>query len=203
MEKPKINLPIIVEGKYDKNTLSQVFDAHIVTLGGFSIFNSKEKQAFVRRLAKDGIIVMTDSDGGGRQIRSFLLGILPPEKVKNVYIPPMPGKEKRKRAPSKAGLLGVEGMTPEVLKKVLSPFTDDGGREKLNCRKSEKEVTNLDLYNDGISGRDGSSERRAALCRLLDLPHDLTPKALVEAINMLVGYTEYKAALLKLDGEIE
>ena len=199
MEKPRISLPIIVEGKYDKNTLSQIFDAHIVTLGGFAVFNSKEKQQFLRRLAKDGIILLTDSDGGGRQIRSFLLGILPPEKVKNAYIPKLEGKEKRKRAPSKQGLLGVEGMTPDVLKKVLLPFTEDGGRDKLNAPKSQKEVTNLDFYNDGIAGREGASERRAALCLALGLPHDLTPKALLEAVNMLVGYSEYKEALLSLD----
>ena len=203
MEKPRISLPIIVEGKYDKNTLSQVFDAHIVTLGGFGVFNSKEKQAFLRRLAKDGIILLTDSDGGGRQIRSFLLGILPPEKVKNVYIPETKGKEKRKSAPSKAGLLGVEGMTPEVLKKILAPFTVDGGREKLNGENSSREVTNADFFNDGVAGREGSGELRAALCRALDLPHDLTPKALLEAVNMLVGYTEYKAALARVSGENE
>ena len=203
MEKPRISLPIIVEGKYDKNTLSQVFDAHVVTLGGFAVFNSKEKQAFLRRLAKDGIIVLTDSDGGGRQIRSFLLGILPPDKVKNVYIPETRGKEKRKRAPSKAGLLGVEGMTPEVLKKILAPFTDDGGREKLNTPDSSRPVTNADFFNDGVAGREGSAELRAALCRALDLPHDLTPKALLEAVNMLVGYTEYKAALATLSPENE
>ena len=128
MEKKKISLPIIVEGKYDKNTLSQIFDAHIITLGGFSVFNSKEKQLLIKRLAKDGVILMTDSDGGGKQIRSFLLGILPSDKVKNVYIPKLEGKEKRKDKPSKSGLLGVEGMSRETLERLLLPFVIDGGR---------------------------------------------------------------------------
>ena len=96
MEKKRIKYPIIVEGKYDKNTLLQIFDAHVVTLSGFGIFNSGEKQALLRRLAARGIIILTDSDGAGRQIRSFLLGILPPEKVINLHIPRVEGKEKRK-----------------------------------------------------------------------------------------------------------
>ena len=103
MEKIKISLPIIVEGRYDKATLSGFIDATIITTGGFSIFNNKEKQALLCRLAKDGIIVLTDSDGGGKQIRKFLAGILPPDKIHNLYIPKIEGKESRKRKPSAAG----------------------------------------------------------------------------------------------------
>ena len=152
IEKKKISLPILVEGKYDKNTLSQIFDANIITLGGFGVFNSKEKQQLIRKIAKKGIIVLTDSDGGGRQIRSFLLGILPPELVHNVYIPKTPGKEKRKTKASKSGLLGVEGMGREVLEKILAPFVSDGGRVTLFDKKEEKEITKADLFADGLSG---------------------------------------------------
>ena len=115
MEKIKISLPIIVEGRYDKSTLSGFIDATIITTGGFSIFNNKEKQALIRRIGEGGIIVLTDSDGGGKQIRKFLAGILPSDKIHNLYIPKIEGKESRKRKPSASGNLGVEGMEKEVL----------------------------------------------------------------------------------------
>lgn len=198
MEKKKISLPIIVEGKYDKNTLSQIFDARIFTLGGFGVFNSKEKQALLRRIAKNGVILLTDSDGGGRQIRSFLLGILPPEKVKNVYIPKVEGKEKRKTKASRSGLLGVEGMSREVLERLLAPFVDDGGRVELSAQNDGKMITKVDFFVDGLTGADNSSERRRVLCRHFELPEDMTAKALIEALNLLVGYTEYKNAVSSL-----
>ena len=196
MEKKRIVYPVIVEGKYDKNTLLQIFDAHVVTLSGFGIFNSKEKQSLIRRLAADGIIILTDSDGGGRQIRSFLLGILPPEKVHNVYIPRVEGKEKRKTRASRSGLIGVEGMSREVLEKLLSPFVMDGGRGELSAKKDGREITKLDFFQDGFSGGEGSALRRRALAEHFDLPPDMTAKALLEALNLLVGYSEYKAAAL-------
>ena len=201
MEKKKISLPIIVEGKYDKNTLSQIFDARIFTLGGFGVFNSKEKQALFRRIAENGVILITDSNGGGRQIRSFLLGILPPEKVKNVYIPKIEGKEKRKAKASRSGLLGVEGMSREVLERLLAPFVDDGGRVALSEANEGKVITKVDFYVDGFTGKDNSSERRRALCRYFDLPDDMTAKALLEALNLLVGYEEYKNAVSTLSAD--
>ncbi len=199
MEKKRIDIPILVEGRYDKNTISQIFDAHIVTLGGFSIFNSKEKQSLIKRLSKNGIIIMTDADGGGRQIRSFLLGILPPERVINIHIPKIPGKEKRKTRPSREGVLGVEGMSREIIEKLLSPFAKGGGRDKLFGENGEKLITKTDLYLDGLSGTDGASERRRALCGLFDFPPDMSAKALLEALNLVVGYTEYKKAVLSLE----
>ena len=201
MEKKKISLPIIVEGKYDKNTLSQIFDARIFTLGGFGVFNSKEKQSLLRKIAQNGVILITDSDGGGKQIRSFLLGILPPDKVKNVYIPKIEGKEKRKTKASAAGLLGVEGMSREVLERLLAPFVDDGGRVELSRQKDDKMITKVDFYMDGLTGKDNSAERRRALCKHFDLPDDMTPKALVEALNLLVGYDGYKSAVCELFSE--
>ncbi len=198
-DKKKISLPILVEGKYDKNTLSQIFDANIITLGGFSVFNSKEKQSLIRKIAKNGIIIMTDSDGGGRQIRSFLLGILPPEKVKNVHIPKLAGKERRKTHPSRSGLLGVEGMERELLEKLLSPFVDGGGRDKLSLTPGEKSITKQDLYFDGLSGGEGSAIKRRELCRYLEFPEDMSAKALLEALNLAVGYSEYKRLVLSLN----
>jgi ribonuclease M5 len=198
MEKKKISLPIIVEGKYDKNTLSQIFDARIFTLGGFGVFNSKEKQALLRKIAKNGVILLTDSDGGGRQIRSFIQGILPPDKVKNVYIPKVEGKEKRKEKASRSGLLGVEGMSRGVLERLLAPFADDGGRVELSAENPDKMITKVDFYMDGLTGKDNSSERRRILCRHFELPDDMTPKALIEALNLLVGYGEYKNAVCTL-----
>lgn len=189
-EKIKISLPIIVEGRYDKSTLASVFDATIITTGGFSVFNSKEKQTLIRKLAeRGGVILLTDSDAGGRQIRSFLLGILPKEKIFNVYVPEIKGKEKRKPSPSKAGLLGVEGMEREVLVKALSPFIKSELNEE---KKSTRPVTKLDFYNDGLTGKDGSQDRRASLARSLGLPHDMTANALIEAINLLYSYEIYR-----------
>ena len=120
MERIKISLPIIVEGRYDKSTLAGFIDAQIITTGGFSIFNNKEKQTLIRRIGQNGIIVLTDSDGGGKQIRSFLSGIIPQDKLHNLYIPKVEGKESRKRKPSASGTLGVEGMEKEVLLRLLA-----------------------------------------------------------------------------------
>lgn len=188
MEKLKINLPIIVEGRYDKSALSGFIDATIITTGGFSIFNNKEKQALIRRIGKDGIIVLTDSDGGGKQIRKFLQGIIPPENIHNLYIPKIEGKEKRKSKPSAAGTLGVEGMEKDVILRLLKPFSGD-----KNTEKSSKMITKVDFFTDNLTGCDGASENRALLCRHCNLPEDMTPNALLEAMNLLYGYDEYKA----------
>jgi ribonuclease M5 len=199
VEKARLKYPIIVEGKYDKNTLSQIFDGTIISVGGFSVFNSKEKQALIRKMARDGIILLTDSDGGGRQIRSFLQGILPPDRIYNAYIPKIEGKEKRKQKASASGLVGVEGMSREVLLKALAPFIEDGGRVTKNTVNSSKMITKVDFYEDGLAGGDNSSAKRAELCKVFDLPCDMTAKALLEALNLLFDYDTYKSALEKLD----
>ena len=187
MEKIKISLPIIVEGRYDKATLSGFIDTTVITTGGFSIFNNKEKQALLCRLAKDGIIVLTDSDGGGKQIRKFLAGILPPDKIHNLYIPKIEGKESRKRKPSAAGTLGVEGMEKDVLIRLLTPFIDG---EKAS--KSGKMITKVDFFFDRLTGCEGASDNRRKLCEECNLPNDMTPNALLEALNLLYTYDEYK-----------
>lgn len=187
MERLKISLPIIVEGRYDKSALSGYLDAVIITTGGFSVFNNKEKQSLIKRIADKGIILLTDSDGGGRQIRSFLMKILPREKIHNLYIPKIEGKEKRKRKPSRSGTLGVEGMERETILRLLSPFID--GEEPLKDRIL---TTKLDFFKDGLSGKDNSAKMRSRLCELLDLPTDMTANALLEAVNLLVDREGYK-----------
>ena len=194
MEKVKISLPIIVEGRYDKSSLSGFLDANIITTGGFSIFNNKEKQALLRRLSENGVILLTDSDGGGKQIRKFLLGILPPDKIHNLYIPKIAGKESRKRKPSASGNLGVEGMDKEVILRLLAPFTNSE-----NTSKSSKMITKVDFFTDKLTGCDGASENRARLCQECGLPDDMTPNALLEALNLLYGYEEYKNIVSRLN----
>lgn len=193
MEKVKISLPIIVEGRYDKSTLSGFLDATIITTGGFSIFNNKEKQALLRRIAENGVIVLTDSDGGGKQIRKFLAGILPPDKIHNLYIPKIEGKESRKRKPSKSGTLGVEGMEKKVILRLLEPFIDGKITEK-----NGRMITKVDFFTDKLTGCDGASENRAKLCRECNLPDDMTPNALLEAMNLIYGYEEYKKIISDL-----
>ena len=198
MEKKKLRLPVIVEGKYDKITLNSIFDGVIVSVGGFAVFNSKEKQSLIKKIAKDGIVILTDSDGGGRQIRSFLLGIIPKEKIHNAYIPIVEGKEKRKVKASRSGVLGVEGMDRSVLERVLAPYVDDGGRCSFFSEKPAKMITKVDFFEDGLSGGANASMRRAELCKSFELPTDMTANALLEALNVISNYDEYKEAVKKL-----
>ena len=192
----KIKEVIVVEGRYDKNTLLQTIDATIITLGGFSVFNDREKLAFLRRLAeKQGLIVLTDSDGAGFVIRNYLKGSIPKEYVKQAYIPDIYGKERRKRAPGKEGKLGVEGMKPEVLIEVLqragATFLDE--TESTDVRKTP--ITKADLFTLGLSGGADSSSRRQALLRKLDLPQHLTANGMLEALNLLYDLNELTALL--------
>ena len=196
MEKIKISLPIIVEGRYDKSALSGFIDANIITTGGFSIFNDKEKQALLRRISENGVIILTDSDGGGKQIRKFLASILPPDKIHNLYIPKIEGKESRKRKASKSGTLGVEGMDKETILRLLAPFSSENGRAK-----NDRAVTKVDFFTDKLTGCDNASENRRRLCHECNLPDDMTPNALLEAINLLYGYDEYKSIVERIRNE--
>lgn len=190
---------IVVEGRYDKNTLSQIVDATIVTLGGFAVFNDKEKLALLRRLAEErGLIVLTDSDGAGFVIRNYLKGALPKEQVKQAYIPDIYGKEKRKRTAGKEGKLGVEGMRPEVildaLRKAGATFVGEEGKAE-----TEKEpITKVDLFVWGLTGGEGSSEKRARLLKALALPEHLNTNAMLEMLNLLYGKAAVEAELEKL-----
>lgn len=194
----KISLPIIVEGKYDKSTLLSIFDTTVVTLGGFGIFNSKEKQALIKKLAVGGIIVLTDSDGAGKQIRSFLNGIVPKDKIYNLYIPKIEGKERRKSSPSKEGYLGVEGMSREELVRILSPFISNNRDNGERLEKTRENITKVDFYRDKLTGFDNSSLRRDELAKLFDLPSGMTPNALLDALNIIVTREEYDEAVKKL-----
>lgn len=181
---------IIVEGRYDKNTLSQIVDAVIIETGGFALFNDKEKQAYIRKIAeKRGIIVLTDPDGAGFVIRNFLRGCVDPALVKHAYIPDIFSKERRKSSPSKEGKLGVEGMKREVLIDALrraGATIDDAPREK-----NEDKVTKLDFYRLGYTGGPNSREKRAELLKKLELPQRLTTDGLLEAINSMMSREDF------------
>ena len=181
----RIKEVIVVEGRYDKNAVSQVVDAVVVTLGGFAVFNDKEKLAFLRRLAeKQGLILLTDSDGAGFVLRNYLKGALPKDKVKQAYIPDVKGKERRKRRGSREGKLGVEGMPPEVLRQALlraGATVLDGDAPD----RPQGDLTPADLFALGLSGTPDAAQRRGLLLKRLDLPEHMSAKALLAALNAL------------------
>lgn len=181
----RIKEVIVVEGRYDKNTLSQVVDAVILETSGFGIFNDTQKRRLLQTLAQTrGLIVLTDSDGAGFMIRNHIRGCVDPKLVKHAYIPDIPGKEKRKAAPSKEGKLGVEGMRPEILLEALkrAGATFDDSPEALR----PAEIGKADLYARGLSGREGSAERRKALQQRLNLPERMSADALLDVLNALM-----------------
>ena len=181
----KIKEAIVVEGRYDKNALSQLVDTVIVETGGFGIFNQSETLALIRQLAAcRGVILLTDSDGAGFVIRNYLKGALPKDQVKQAYIPDRPGKEKRKKHPGKEGKLGVEGMSPAVLEQALRQAGAtilDGGDEAPKAPP----LTKADLFAWGLSGGPGSKEKRQALLQALDLPAHLSPNAMLPVLSAL------------------
>ncbi len=178
----RIREVIVVEGRYDKNALSQVVDAVIVETSGFGIYNDAAKRRMLRALAAGrGLIVLTDSDGAGFQIRSFIRGCVDPALVKHAYIPDVYGKERRKRSASKEGKLGVEGMPPQILLEALlraGATIEDGESVEKKVR-----ISKADLYARGLSGKEGSREKRAALLQKLDLPERLTADGLLDVLN--------------------
>lgn len=183
---------IVVEGCYDKNTLSQIFDAVIVETSGFGVFNDKEKLALLRRLAEArGLVVLTDSDGAGFVIRNFLKGAIDPALVKQAYIPDIAGKERRKASPSKEGKLGVEGMSAETLIDALRRAGATLGDEAPTHRSGG--ITKATLYELGLSGRPDSAQRRRELLRRLGLPEHLGANALLDVLNALYTSEELRA----------
>lgn len=177
-----IDRPVIVEGRYDKATLQSVIDATIITTDGFGIFRQHEKAALLRRLGTErGVIVLTDSDGGGTQIRSYLARLMPPSCITHLYIPRIPGKERRKKTPSRSGVLGVEGMDADLLRGLFAPLAAD------RTTPLPAPLTKLDLYLCGLSGGEGSAERRDALAARLQLPPGMPANALLAALNLLLG----------------
>ncbi len=182
---------ILVEGRYDKNALSQVVDAVILETGGFGIFKDKQKQALLRKLAAQrGLIVLTDPDGAGFVIRNFIKGCVPPEQIRQAYVPDLYGKEKRKSSPSKEGKLGVEGMRPQVLLQAL----ERAGAHFHNEAKgmpAEQRISKADLYRCGLSGGPGSREKRKSLLKRLELPERLTADGLLDVLNALMGREDF------------
>ena len=180
---------IVVEGRYDKNSLSQVVDAVIIETSGFGIFNNVQKQKLLRKMAESrGLVVMTDSDGAGFVIRNFIKSCVDPALVKHAYIPDIYGKEKRKLSPSKEGKLGVEGMRPEILLEALRRAGATIDNEESAVRAK---ISKADMFAKGLSGKEGSKERRAALIRRLDLPEHMTADALLDFLNATMTREEF------------
>ena len=183
---------IVVEGRYDKNTLSQIVDTVIFQTNGFSVMHDRELLALLRCAAQTrGLIILTDSDGAGLVIRNFLRGALPKEGVLHAYVPEIAGKEKRKAAPGKAGLLGVEGMTKEILLSALENAGADLGGEAE--KRPGDTITKFDLYTTGLSGRPDSAAKRAAFLEKLRFPAHMSANALLDALNLLYTREEFLA----------
>ena len=181
---------IVVEGRYDKNTLSQVVDAVIIETSGFGIFNDAEKRKLLQTMAEArGLIVLTDSDGAGFVIRNYIKGCVDPKLVKHAYIPDIYGKERRKSVPSREGKLGVEGMKPQVLLDALiragATFDDEENK------KTAPRISKADMYARGLSGREGSAEKRAQLIKQLGLPERLTADGLLDVLNATMSREEF------------
>ena len=193
----KIREAIVVEGRYDKNTLSQIVDAPIFQTDGFGIFRDREKMRLLRRTAeKLGLIVFTDSDGAGFVIRSHIKSAIPEKYLKHAYIPDIPGKEKRKSAPGKEGKLGVEGMKPEIILEALrraGATFDDGQAPAAGG------ITKQNMLELGLSGGPDSSAKRKKLIKALDFPEHLSANALLQALNLLYSLDELKAAVAALE----
>lgn len=187
MEKKKIDLPIIVEGKYDKIKIKSLFDACVITTEGFGVFKNSEKLALIRKLAeKSKIIVITDSDGAGKLIRSHITSAIPKDKLIQLYTPQVRGKEKRKAEASKEGFLGVEGTDAEIIRSLLEPFAADAQESATERTEIEK----LDLFELGLTGSSDSAARRDELAARLGLPRQMTPNALLAALNVLISREE-------------
>lgn len=195
----KIREAIVVEGRYDKNTLSQVVDAPIFETNGFGIRKDKARMDLLRRVAEQrGLIVFTDSDGAGFVIRNFLKGAIPAKYLKHAYIPDIPGKERRKSAPGKEGKLGVEGMTPEIL---LACLKRAGATILGEDTPTEQPITKQDLFDLGLSGGANASEKRKKLMKKLALPEHLNPNGLLQALSLLYTREELTALAAQLETE--
>lgn len=191
----RLDRPVIVEGKYDKIALQNVIDALIITTDGFGIFKNREKCDLIRQLAqKNGIIIMTDSDSAGAVIRSYIKKIVSDCEIINVYVPELRGKEKRKAKPSKSGLIGVEGMSPEIIGNALKKSGVFSARSE-----ERRKITKSDMFAFGLSGREDSKEKRKSFLRKIGLPESLSPSAMLDVLNNMFTFEEFtkKAELWK------
>lgn len=184
----KLNIPIIVEGKYDKIKLSSFIDATIITTDGFGIFKNKEKAELIKRLAEErGIIVLTDSDSAGNIIRSYLKNIVGEDKIYNVFLPEIKGKERRKNKASSEGLLGVEGTEKKIILNALEKFLP---KDQKECEKSKEPITKAFLMQCGLSGCENSSEKRNKLLTELSIPKAIAPNTLLKILNQITTREE-------------
>lgn len=188
--KLSIPYPVVVEGKYDKIRLSNIIDAQIIVTDGFGIFRKEEKRILLRRLAAASpLIVLTDSDGGGKIIRSHLSGMLPRDRIIPLYIPQIKGKERRKDKPSAAGTLGVEGMEDSLLYDLFLPYANPEAAPLERAR--ENLLSKVDLFEDGLTGGANSTQKRDELAAKVGLPSGMSANALLEALRLLITYEEY------------
>ena len=195
----KIREAIVVEGRYDKNTLSQIVDAPILETAGFGIMKDKAQLALLRKVAQTrGLIVFTDSDGAGFVIRNYLKGAIEPALLKHAYIPDILGKEKRKAAPGKEGKLGVEGMRPEI---ILEALRRAGATIEGESVQRTAAITKQDMMALGLSGGKGSASIRLALMKKLDLPEHMSANALLQALNLLVTAQELERLVAGLEND--
>lgn len=189
----KIREAIVVEGRYDKNTLSQIVDAPILETSGFGIFKDKQQMALLRQVAqKRGLIVFTDSDGAGFVIRNHIKSAIPGKFLKHAYIPDIMGKERRKAAPGKEGKLGVEGMNREV---ILEALRRAGATMEGEQGTADHQISKQDLMELGLSGGADSSLKRKTLLHKLNLPEHMSANAMLQALNLLYSLEELKALL--------
>jgi ribonuclease M5 len=195
----KIREAIVVEGRYDKNTLSQIVDAPILETSGFGIFKDKQQLALLRRVAESrGLIVFTDSDGAGFVIRNHLKSVIPAKYLKHAYIPDIYGKEKRKSSPGKEGKLGVEGMRPEI---ILEALRKAGATIEGEAAASHHQITKQDLMELGLSGGKDSGTKRLKLLKKLDLPQHMSANAMLQALNLLYSLDELNAIVETLEND--
>ena len=190
-EKLRIDLPVIVEGKYDKIKLSSVIEGEIIVTDGFGVFKNKEKLSLIKRLSENGVIILTDSDGAGKMIRAHISGAVDPDKIYNLYIPKVKGKERRKKEGSKEGTLGVEGIDNDTLRGIFQGFLKNHSQGEPRGEKLKK----ADLFELGLSGSEGSSERRDRIAEKLGLPSGLTAPAFVSAVNVIMTREEFLSAV--------
>lgn len=193
----KIQEAIVVEGRYDKNTLSQIVDAPIFETGGFSIFKNKQQMALLRKVAqKRGLIVFTDSDGAGFLIRNHIKGAIDNRYLKHAYIPDLYGKERRKKCPGKEGKLGVEGMTKAV---ILEALFRAGATVQGETKNSAQNISKQDLMELGLSGGPDAANKRLALLKRLDLPEHMSTNAMLQAVDLLLTLQELKQIVTDLE----
>ena len=195
----KIKEAIVVEGRYDKNTLSQIVDTTILETQGFGLFKDKQQMSLLRRVAqKRGLIVFTDSDGAGFVIRNHIKSAIEGKYLKHAYIPDIPGKERRKAAPGKEGKLGVEGMTPQV---ILEALHRAGATVEGESAAAQRNITKQDMVALGLSGGPDSSALRLALLKKLDMPAHMSANAMLQALNLLYTLEELEMLVAALEKE--